>query len=363
VNQVTFGVGFIFFKPEDLKVFVTQAGSPASDTNDILNLTVDYSVIQNPNYTGSITITNPNKLPQAGDRITIIRDMSNARANFYNNAGAFTSDAVNTDFESQVLMIQQNKMKEEKLNIHYNTSESVLDGDILLPVLGPNQFWKKDPTGLMMTKGTIPDPFPGGGTVSQVDTGDGLQGGPITGVGTVSLRPSGVVPGNYTSLNATVDQYGRITAAADGVNGTVRQVDTQGLATGGPITDNGTINVPVAQQADMQTPVSNALAVTPQNLFYYPGVAKAWVVFQGNNAQILGQHNIAQVVRNSTGNYTITFNFPFYLVSTFISFSYIGVFYAWNVVNQTTINVYFQNSLSQAVEPNNIHCLFFGIRA
>jgi len=362
-NQVTFGVGFVFFKPEDLKVFVTQGGSPASDANDILTLTIDYTVTQNPDYTGSITITNPNKFPQAGDIVTIIRGMSNARANFYNNAGAFTADEVNTDFESQVLMIQQNKMIQKQITPSYQMSEQLTDTDVQLPRLNANQLWIKDPTNTFITKQTIPDPFPGAGTVSEVETGDGLQGGPITGVGTVSLRPSGVVAGNYTSLNATVDQYGRITTAANGVNGTVTQVNAQGLATGGPITGVGTINVPVAQQADMQTPLSNELAVTPQNLFYYPGVAKAWVVFQGNNAQILGQYNIAQVVRNSTGNYTITINFPFYLVSAFISFSYIGVFYAWSVVNQTTLNVYFKNANAQAVEPTNVHCLFFGIRA
>jgi hypothetical protein len=62
----------------------------------------------------------------------------------------------------------------------------------------------------------IPDTSTGG-TVTQIDTGAGLAGGPITTSGTISLATSGATAGTYGSgLNVpvlTVDQYGRVTSA------------------------------------------------------------------------------------------------------------------------------------------------------
>ena len=58
----------------------------------------------------------------------------------------------------------------------------------------------------------------GGGTVTQVSTGSGLTGGPITSTGTISLAPSGVTAGSYGSSGAipvlAVDTFGRITSAS-----------------------------------------------------------------------------------------------------------------------------------------------------
>ena len=95
----------------------------------------------------------------------------------------------------------------------------------------------------------IPTTLGGGsGTVTQVSTGTGLTGGPITSSGTISLANTGVSAGNYGSTTQvpqfTVNAQGQITSVSNAfINATMTQVNTGTGLTGGPITTSGTISI------------------------------------------------------------------------------------------------------------------------
>lgn len=165
-SQTVFAVPFKFFwdqvsYPNPLLVYLTPSGAAADDVDDILTNVTDYTITQNIDYTGTVTLVVP---ASAGDIVTIVRDMNNVRYNLYINGGAFTANAINTDFESEVLYIQQNTFANRFTTPHYNYSATVdAPGDVVLPVLGANEIWVKDPTGTFIMATEIPGGGGGGG--------------------------------------------------------------------------------------------------------------------------------------------------------------------------------------------------------
>ena len=93
----------------------------------------------------------------------------------------------------------------------------------------------------------------GGGTVTQVNTGSGLSGGPFSAVGTITLADTAVTAGAYGnaaySTTMTVDQQGRLTAAGSTL-----------IAINGSQITGGTISLAQVPDLDASKLVSGTLA-------------------------------------------------------------------------------------------------------
>jgi len=66
-----------------------------------------------------------------------------------------------------------------------------------------------------------------------------------------------------------------------------------------------------ATTAEMEAAASQSVAVTPANQEQHASGIKGWVNFNGTNAVIRSSYNVTSVTRNSTGNYTVTWDVDF----------------------------------------------------
>ncbi len=136
-----------------------------------------------------------------------------------------------------------------------------------------------------------------GGTVTNVATGTGLSGGPITSTGTIALANTYKLP--QSCADAQVPKYNASTAVWECANdtvgtggggaGTVTNVATGAGLTGGPITTSGTIGLAATQLLPTTACAANQIAkwngsawACAADAVGTGGAANAWV--QGGNA-------------------------------------------------------------------------------
>ncbi len=183
-SQAVFGTNWTANYASDVVVYQTPMGDEPDDFTQILAYPADFSVaFIGDQQQVQVTLVTP---ANAGDIVTVTRQTPADRLNLYSNTN-FTPTMLNNDFGVLTLVDQQAQLVDQKIGPRYNYSATIVDVvDTILPVLGANQFWGKNPNNDAIIAIDIAD-IVGGGTVTQVNTGTGLTGGPIVDVGTISF--------------------------------------------------------------------------------------------------------------------------------------------------------------------------------
>ena len=164
-GQTVFTYPFLIFALTDLNVFQTPAGQLGNDVAQKLTYNIQYTVTNNvqPAVGGFITLNTP---ANAGDIITIIRNMPESRLNNYLNGGLFNAQQVNGDFDSEVLMIQQNSMSQHNCGPYYNYSSVITPVvDNILPILPANCVWMMNSTRTQIVAALFNSGAGGGGAI------------------------------------------------------------------------------------------------------------------------------------------------------------------------------------------------------
>ena len=201
-GQTVFDTTWTANVASDVVVYVTPVGFVADDFTQILAYPSQYSVT----FVGAlqevrVTLVTPSTL---GDIVTITRMTPADRENLYVNTN-FTPSMLNSDFATLTLVDQQAQLVNQLIGPRYNYSEVIIPVvDTILPKLLANQLWVMNPTGTGIIAVDFSGGGGGGGTVTLVNTGLGLTGGPIIDVGTISFAPMNAhsVWGNLTGSTA-----------------------------------------------------------------------------------------------------------------------------------------------------------------
>lgn len=150
-GETAFPYPFTIFEPVDLQVFRIR-----NDISALLSLDIDYTIT---NDTGPGDVL-PLFTVLPGDIIILNLSIPIERTIDYQNGNALNGDTLNEDFDRIYGILRQVNTFSSALSPHYANDSNPQDpGDIILPILGANQYWAKGPSGNgIVAVSTIPDP-------------------------------------------------------------------------------------------------------------------------------------------------------------------------------------------------------------
>ena len=218
-GATVFAYPFPIYANTDLVVYQTPVGTVANDVANLLTYNLNYSVTNNvaPAVGGTITLFVP---ANAGDIITIIRDMPQNRLVNYLDGGQWSATQFNTDFDRTVMMSQTDKMYTRVVAPHYNTS-AVLNAnaptqDTILPQLPALSSWRMNAAGTAI-EAFAPQGGGGGGIGAVLPTitnqlarfadtmGTVANSGIITNANSDILTPGSIHATNFIGKNRIVN--------------------------------------------------------------------------------------------------------------------------------------------------------------
>ena len=150
-GETAFPYPFTIFEPADLQVFRIR-----DNESVLLSLDIDYTIT---NDTGPGNVL-PIFTVLPGDIVILNLAIPIERTIDYQNGNALNGDTLNEDFDKIYGILRQVNTFSNALSPHYANDSNPQDpGDIILPILGANEYWAKGPSGNgIIAASTIPDP-------------------------------------------------------------------------------------------------------------------------------------------------------------------------------------------------------------
>ncbi|MGY9013681.1 MAG: glycosyl hydrolase family 28-related protein [Rhodospirillales bacterium] len=245
--QTNFAIAWPFFSTADIDIYVDGVLQVISTDYTITTVAAEDGGF----LSGTVVFTSG----QSNVSIALVRNTGQERITDFPPSGGFNLRELNRQLDALTTMVQD---VTRKVGQKIGFLESDFDDDVV--VIGDAASaradkylgFSSDGKSVVIKDGTIT----GGGTLDTskvpltrtIATGGGIQGGGnLAADRTLSLTTSGVTAGIYTNTDLTVDNLGRVTAAASGASGgvgTSRSINTgSGLSGGGDLSVDRTISV------------------------------------------------------------------------------------------------------------------------
>ena len=340
-----FTYGFPIKADADLKVYKRASTAAASDSDDLLTLTTDYTVTGAGVATGGTIVLVVGA--DANDIITIVGAKEIDRNAIYEQLVTLTRSDLNNDFNDNVMYDKQTATLLDEIVPRYNDNERVSPSyrpeKLKLPMLGENEFWAgrgsaggatDDIVTLSVDSSLAPTYLAGNFVVTEDESllpnstnigalATGLILNTVTAgsaaltkavEGTDYYEPGGtdvaVVDGGTGASTAAaartnlgLDTMATQAASAVAITGGTAVLTSLQLGAGATPTQFDTDDT-LAADSDTRVPTQQAVKAYVDNNAS-AGVAKAWVVYDQSGPSVDESLNVTSVTDTSPGTFTV----------------------------------------------------------